>query len=258
MDDPYPIDVINHEEGLVEHMIPEGLPSREDFLKALDNTGHTIDDWETLVKKYQDYIDKETTRIHHEAVRSGAGWGGRRAEALSLARDDANTRYMPQFHRMLKLEVKDPENLPSSAPLFKEWFPLHMKTSLNDAVEAGADVVRFPVNGEAVAKQRGQPLNPGRARAWTDPGELSTDTDWWFPSEKAQGLGKIYKQRTKAGIKRIEAEYGIKLNPREVTDDNFNEFLEIVLTPELKEAFQIVVYNRGGAVYKRPLMNLKY
>ena len=82
--------------------------------------------------------------------------------------------------------------------------------------------------------------------------------DNWLPSEDAHVLGKIYKQRTKDGIKRIEAEYGIKLNPTEIIDDNSNEFLEIVLTPELKEAFKTVVYNRGGAVYKKPLMNLKY
>ena len=146
-------------------------------------------------------------------------------------------------------------------PLFKEWFPMHMKTSLNDAVEVGADVVRFPVNDYALAKQTGQTINPKRAVGWssefTQESPYLTRSDW-FPNEEAQDLGKIYKQRTNDGIKRIEAEYGIKLNPTEIMDDNSNEFLEIVLTPELKEAFQTVVYKDGGAVYKKPLMNLKY
>jgi hypothetical protein len=147
-----------------------------------------------------------------------------------------------------------------------------MKTSLNDAVEVGADVVRFPINDYAVAKQTGQTLSPGRARTWADeftqedlieelwetPELPNADQTDWLPSEEAQALGSQYKQRTEEGIKRIEAEYGIKLNAKEVGDENYNDFLEIVLTPELKEAFKTVIYNRGGAVYKKPLMNLKY
>jgi hypothetical protein len=114
------------------------------------------------------------------------------------------------------------------------------------------------VNPESVAKQTGQPLNPGRAGSWADEFVTETDNANWTPSEEAQALGKIYKKRTNDGIKRIEAEYGIKLSPESVIDENGNEFLEIVLTPELKEAFQIVVYKDGGAVYKKPLMPLKY
>jgi hypothetical protein len=93
---------------------------------------------------------------------------------------------------------------------------------------------------------------------WETPELPNADQTDWLPNEEAQDLGKIYKQRTEEGIKRIEAEYGIKLNAKEVGDENYNDFLEIVLTPELKEAFKTVIYNRGGAVYKKPLMNLKY
>ena len=86
---------------------------------------------------------------------------------------------------------------------------------------------------------------------------MSPDVADYSPSEKAKALGKIYKERTKDGIKRIEAEYGIKLKPKSVMDENDNEFLDIVLTPELKEIFKTVVYKDGGAV-RKPLMNLKY
>ena len=86
---------------------------------------------------------------------------------------------------------------------------------------------------------------------------MSPDVSDYIPSEKAKALGKIYKERTKDGIKRIEAEYGIKLKPKSIVDENDNEFLEIVLTPELKEVFKTVVYKDGGAV-RKPLMPLKY
>ena len=66
-----------------------------------------------------------------------------------------------------------------------------------------------------------------------------------------------HKKLTEKGIKRIEGEYGVKLNAKVIDDENLNEFLEIEMTPELKEIFKTLVFNRGGAV-RKPLMNLKY
>ena len=269
LDNPWPIDVVEHTAGRLDYMIPKNLPSSKAFLKGLNNTGHTLDDWTDLVREQQNYIKKKTETIEAQAKRDGASYGQDTEEALVLAKEDAMIKYLPQFNQMLRIKKIPTENLPSSAPLFKEWFPMHMKTSLNDAVEVGADVVRFPINPESVAKQTGQTIYPGRAKAWEDEftPEMHRDIDIadtieeesaWIPTKEAQALGPMYEQRTHEGIERIEAEYGIKLNPTEIIDDNDNKFLEIVLTPELKEAFKIVVFNRGGAVYKRPLMNLKY
>jgi len=249
--------------------IPENeAATRDHFINTLESTGNK-DKWNDLVSDQKFDLDVSLDELKQKYdLPDDVDWHDTKNtifnEAELITQDNA-IEYGRKLSDLLKVELSDV----IEPPLFKEWFPMHMKTSLNDAVEVGADVVRFPVNPESVAKQTGQTINPGRARAWSD--ELSTDpystepigfhTDYessWLPSEEAQVLGKIYKQRTKDGIKRIEAEYGIKLNAKPVKDDNYNEFLEIVLTPELKEAFQTVVYKDGGAVYKKPLMNLKY
>ena len=148
------------------------------------------------------------------------------------------------------------------APMIKDWFPMHMKTALNEAVEKGADVVRFPINDYALARQTGQELMPARARDLTDEydtltPELTAEGTSYFPDDTAKALAKDYKKLTEKGIKRIEGEYGVKLNPKVVDDENLNEFLEIEMTPELKEIFKTLVFNRGGAV-RKPLMTLKY
>jgi hypothetical protein len=252
-----------------QHLLETGQPLRnlsgtsKVHKQTWQQEAKTMDEWNDLVDEQQVDLDISLDELKQQhGLPDDVDWHSTRPEILEQAElitQDNAIEYGRKFS-----ELYGKRSAGVEPPLFKEWFPMHMKTSLNDAVEVGADVVRFPVNPESVAKQTGQPLNPGRARAWSD--ELSTDlyrtepddVSNWLPSEEAQELGKIYKQRTNDGIKRIEAEYGIKLNPTEIMDDNYNEFLEIVLTPELKEAFQTVVYKDGGAVYKKPLMNLKY
>tara|TARA_A100001515_G_scaffold123242_1_gene107033 strand:+ start:485 stop:2551 length:2067 start_codon:yes stop_codon:yes gene_type:complete len=142
-------------------------------------------------------------------------------------------------------------------PLVKEWFPLHMKTSMNEAIEQGADSIYFPVNDYAVAKQTGQRLQPERVRQYkyrTDSFEEGESEELLYtPGETAQGLAPFYRQETKRGVKRIEDEYGIKLNAETIMDDNNNEFVKIALTPEIKEALKRILYNRGGLVTMMPL-----
>ena len=142
-------------------------------------------------------------------------------------------------------------------PLVKEWFPLHMKTSMNEAIEQGADSIYFPVNDYAVAKQTGQRLQPERVRQYkyrTDSfQEGEAEILPYTPGETAQGLAPFYRQETKRGVKRIEDEYGLKLNAETIMDDNNNEFIKIALTPEIKEALKRILYNRGGLVTMMPL-----
>ena len=142
-------------------------------------------------------------------------------------------------------------------PLVKEWFPLHMKTSMNEAIEQGADSIYFPINDYAVAKQTGQRLQPERVRQYkyrTDSfEEAEGEILPYTPGETAQGLAPFYRQETKRGVKRIEDEYGIKLNAETIMDDNNNEFIKIALTPEIKEALKRILYNRGGLVTMMPL-----
>lgn len=278
LDDPYEIDVVNHAEMTVDVGVPQGLPTSEDFLKTLERNGNTLDDWNAVVKEYRDYIAEQVNHVEKltplipadqmQTLFQSTASVNERQVAVSLATDDANAKYIPKLSQMVRVQQLD-QPVPNTPPLHKEWFPLHMKTSINDAVEVGAEKIRFPINDYSVAKQTGQPIVPARAQQFRDEYtpelEASTEintpsryTDVFSPSKEPEALGPMYEQRTLEGIKRIEAEYGIKLNPTETVDDNKNRFLEITLTPEISEALQTIVFNRGGAVYKKPLMNLKY
>jgi hypothetical protein len=148
-------------------------------------------------------------------------------------------------------------------PLFQKnlWFPMHMKTNLNSAATAGADKVWFPVNAGAVTRQMGNSSYMPARRSTLDEGNELYDADAVSsaarPSEKSYGLGESYLRETEKGIKQIEAEYNIDIPYHKFTDDYENQFIEISLTPELREAFSTLIYNRGGAV-RAPLMPLKY
>ena len=246
-------------------------PSYDEFTEVLNKSGHTIDDWKNLAREQQQDFQRRMkeiqTRFRGLDLQSPQ-LSSRVYNAVRLARADNLQKYSPKFSRMVVGKTVD--EVPP-APLFKEWFPLFMKTSLNEAVEQGADTVRFPMNDYAITNQTGEVVTPVRAQDYPEPidSRLSPeypDTSNWGegyeinyePGRAAQGLATIYKKRIEDGLKRIEAEYGIELKTEQVTDGNRNEFLEIVLTPELKEIFKTVVFKDGGAVYKKPLMNLKY
>jgi hypothetical protein len=268
LDNPTMIKYVDHQAATLERMIPPNLPSRKDFEESLKASGFSVKKFNDTVKEMQKYIDTETTRVLSNARQAdiGSRYGSTPSEARDLATEDAYTKYIPKLNKMMRANTfTDPKNAPkfTAPPMLKDWFPMHMKTVLNEGVEKGADVVRFPINDYAVAKQTGQNLVPARARGLTDEydtltPELTVEGTSYSPDNTAKVLAKEYKKRTEQGIKRIEGEYGIKLNAQSVQDENLNEFLEIVLTPELKEAFQTLVFNRGGAVYKKPLMPLKY
>ena len=270
-----------------ENVSAENLGRDPAFTNALRKAGNTAEDWNAMVKEQVDSLDAKMEAwkkefdlpddLDYKPVTSGL------FPVSTPAYRQAETRIMLQggkeafekarllvqenkieFARKLSKLLEGTE--PTKTPLFKEWFPMHMKTSLNDAVEQGADVVRFPVNDYSIAKQTGQNLTPATTRRYAD--EYSIDpeegTDLlgqplnYIPNKQSKALAKQYKKRTNEGIKRIESEYDIKLDPKFIRDENMNEFLEIRLTPELKEAFSKIIYNRGGAVYKKPLMALKY
>ena len=260
-----------------QHLIETGQPLRnlsgtsKVHKQTWEQEAKIMDEWNDLVDEQQVDLNISLDELKQQhGLPDDVAWYDTSPEIHKQAELITQDNAIEYGRKLSELYGKRSAGV--EPPLFKEWFPMHMKTSLNDAVEVGADVVRFPVNDYALAKQTGQTLSPGRARTWADeftqedlieelwetPELPNADQTDWLPSEEAQDLGKIYKQRTEEGIKRIEAEYGIKLNAKEVGDENYNDFLEIVLTPELKEAFKTVVYNRGGAVYKKPLMNLKY
>jgi hypothetical protein len=154
-----------------------------------------------------------------------------------------------------------------NAPLLKDWFPLRMKSALNLASEEGVDRVRFPINDYALAMQRGENIHPGQVRMFPEEldeyyktfpeDDVAVPGKQLKPSQEAKEMAIKYKNFTDKGIKRIEAEYGVDLNAKVFEDENYNKFYDIEMTPELKKAFETLVYKDGGLVQK-PLMPLKY
>ena len=145
--------------------------------------------------------------------------------------------------------------------MFEDWFPMHMKMSMNDAaVDPRIDAVWFPINDYALQRQTGMDQGTAPARMQQFSHELGDDDARLrlSPGKTSARRGRQYDQKTRQGIKRIEAEYGIKLNAKQITDDNRNKFLEIQMTPEIREAFQKVLMNKGGEVNNRPMMPLQY
>ena len=258
----------------------EKLADSPGIQKAVKDSGNSLDDLRELIDEQVTELDMvgneimEEFRLPKDYPMFGNEMAlidrnGKRYDDLDLERiDESQTLSLEDNASKFAAKI---ENLivggkGIDAPMIKDWFPMHMKTALNEAVEKGADVVRFPINDYALARQTGQELMPPRARDI----EMETTMDGlepvvadtlsgykYFPDDTAKALAKDYKKLTEKGIKRIEGEYGVKLNAKVIDDENLNEFLEIEMTPELKEIFKTLVFNRGGAV-RKPLMNLKY
>tara|TARA_R110000751_G_scaffold208383_1_gene312195 strand:- start:2740 stop:5208 length:2469 start_codon:yes stop_codon:yes gene_type:complete len=159
------------------------------------------------------------------------------------------------FAAELQALLKQPKHIITdlNPPMLQDWFPMHMKMSLNDAaVDKRIDAVRFPINEYALQKQTGMnnSTTPARMEKFRDQ-EWQNNTKLAIPEKTAQRRGRQYTQKTNEAIKRIEAEYGIKLNVKEITDDNRNKFLEVDITDEIREAFQTVLMSNGGPVADR-------
>lgn len=218
--------------------------------KSSAHPQNTDELWNGPVGSYV-YDDTFTPEMHER-------WGTVFDDFRTVAQDNSNRSIRTMEQLYVSPDIT--EAIPVDPPMQKEWFRMHMKTSLQDATVAQADTVRFPINDYALARQRAEKLAPHRARRYSD--EYTPDPEnptIWTPSKKATNMGNTYKQRTEEGLKRIEVEYGVTIPTEEVIDENRNKFIEIILTPELKEAFGVLLMSRGGVVRRnRPLMPLKY
>ena len=188
---------------------------------------------------------EEANRLYNEVEQSIRN---HKVFKAKLEKERAEANVADTFAAELRALLKQPEEITDiNPPMLQDWFPMHMKMSLNDAaVDKRIDAVRFPINEYALQKQTG--MNDHTLPART---EEFRHGDIDEPEETAQRRGRQYAQKTNEAIKRIEAEYGIKLNVKEITDDNRNKFLEVDMTPEIREAFQTVLMSRGGAVADR-------
>ena len=184
-------------------------------------------------------------------------------DRLKITFNDQRQAVQTNIEEVVTIPVRDDINLPA----FNEWFPLHVKTMLQTGATKHVNAVRFPVNGRAVthARVEASPMLPRQfiEEQTTGVGGMQQQNrifDYFStePSEKAINLGKTYDKHVKKALKQMEREYGIEIPWKYVEDSNGQKFIEIDLNSELAKDLEIVHYNRGGAVYKKPLMNLKY
>jgi len=94
------------------------------------------------------------------------------------------------------------------------------------------------------------------------PYDSSPETMYYIDAKNIRGgkhsrRANSYARNYDRSFKQIEQDYKLILNPTEFTDELGNEYFKIMLTPQVKEAFEVLRLNKGGHVTK-PLMNLKY
>ena len=209
--------------NIIEEMVPLLKPgkTKEDILK--------------LNKKFEDAVEGKNIETTGDDV------------CLSLARREKFDEIEKEILELLQDNPIDPKmkKIAEAPPLLKDWFTTHMTESIQEAVKQGADVIRFPISASAVS-----PLMGARP-----------------DSKQAINLGETYRRKTEEGLKVIEAKYEVPIDSKRVSGPAYkrelfgtepsgaapSEYIEIEVTPELKEAFQVVILNTGG-----PVMKLKH
>tara|TARA_R110000824_G_scaffold81691_2_gene205212 strand:+ start:8 stop:2242 length:2235 start_codon:yes stop_codon:yes gene_type:complete len=171
------------------------------------------------------------------------------------------TTFLENAEQELKALFSKVKLARSPTPMIDDWFPTATKTHFQNAIAEEADVIRFPINDRALATQRtNKSVTPLAARDFNDQlrSFFPPDRIEYTTNQATKDMAKKYKSLTKKSLNVIEQEYGINLNRRVVKDRFDQEFVEVDITPEITEALQTLLLNRGGAVYKKPLMNLRY
>ena len=176
---------------------------------------------------------------------------------LALRNQEIQEKFYQDFAESLGLNSYTKPDA-TKLPMFNEWFNVHMKSSLQDAANSGVDEVWFPINAEAVARQRGETLSTPEAvriAEFESDGELMP-IDFKSklkPSRGASEMAIKYKKFTEKGLNAIERDYGVELEAKPFTDANNQEFYRIKLTDELKDALSTLKLNRGGLATLMPL-----
>ena len=205
--------------------------------------GKTREDLVELNKQFELETRKFGRLYHSEGDGTLAGV----PEEIRLAHEDELGRIEREVLQLFGEGPLDPKikKAAENPPLLKDWFTTHMTESIQEAVKQGADVIRFPISASAVSPMMGTRPN----------------------SKRAINLGETYRRKTQEGLKVIEAKYEVPIDSKTVSGPAYNrglfgtepsgaapsEYIEIEVTPELKEAFQVVILNTGG-----PVMKLKH
>jgi len=184
-------------------------------------------------------------------------------------------RVLAKYNQGLKDSIK-PINLPRSA----DWFTDGFKLDLQTAVKNDSPYALFPNGPRSLTPPSGGRVIPPKLipfieKRFKNKNNIRLDYDddgkflgvsqnqdgRWFreleaePDTRSINRAKSYNDFYKKAIKQTEQDYGVKLEPTEYIDQYGQEYLKIILTPELKSAFQTFRMKHGGVA---SLMPLKY
>ena len=184
------------------------------------------------------------------------------------------TRILAKYNQGLA-DSTTPINLPRSA----DWFTDDFKLDLQTAVKNDSPYALFPNGPRSLAPPSGVTTiippkmvpfiikkykdKKGIRLDYDDDGKflgVSENQDGTFrrvldaePDPSSINRAKNYNDFYKKAIKQTEQDYGVKLNPTEYIDEYGQEYLKIILTPELKSSFQTFRMKHGGAASIIPL-----
>jgi len=184
------------------------------------------------------------------------------------------SEYAKELFEGTESSVK-PINLPRSA----DWFTDGFKLDLQTAVKNDSPYALFPNGARSLAPPSGvttiipPKMVPFIVKKYKDKKgvRLDYDDDGKFlgvaenkdgkfrrvldaePDPSSINRAKSYNDFYKKAIKQTEQDYGVKLNPTEYIDQYGQEYLKIILTPELKSSFQTFRMEHGGVASLMPL-----
>ena len=207
-------------------------------------------------------------------------------EEVANRHQQRQIRILAKYNQGLSDSIT-PINLPRSADWFTDDFKLDLQTAVkNDSPYAlfpngprslappsgvttiippkmipflerqyaNSDNVKLNYNteGKLINVQRYDPPQRVGGVDPDDPGTLTTILDA-EPDPRSVNRANSYNALYKKAIKQTEQDYGVKLNPTEYIDQYGQEYLKIILTPELKSSFQTFRMKHGGAARIIPL-----
>ena len=264
----------------------EATSDTRDFHNFLKETGELYNfnkEFDEIAKKFeterQDAIAAGNFEILSRPFEGGRiddQYTAEAADAFNQRGQRLISNYMQDFSDYLGIS-KNPINLPRSA----DWFTDGFKLDLQTAVKNDSPYALFPNGARSLAPPSGvtttipPKMVPFIVKKYKDKKNIRLDYDndgkFLGVSENQDGAfkrvleaepdpssinrAKSYNDFYEKAIKQTQQDYGVKLNSTEYIDQYGQEYLKIILTPELKSAFQTFRMNRGGAA---TLMPLKY
>ena len=262
----------------------EAADDTRDFHKFLKETGELDNfnkEFDEIAKKFETERENAIAAGNFETINMRNSENPLMEPYVAEAADAYNQRgerlisnYMKDFSEYLGI-AKDPINLPRSADWFTDGFKLDLQTAVkNDSPYAlfpnGARSLAPPSGVTTIIPPKMVPFiikkykdKKGVRLDYDDDGKflgVSENQDGRFtrvldaePDPSSINRAKSYNDFYKKAIKQTEQDYGVKLNPTEYTDQYGQEYLKIILSPELKSSFQTFRMKHGGVASLMPL-----